>query len=1112
VVRSSAGMAVAALVSRITGLLSKIFIFGVLGFSLVNDAYTLANTLPNIVFELLIGGVLTSVAIPLLTRARSDPDGGTAYTQQLVTVATVGLLFATAVAVAAAPLLIRVYLSGDFQGDPDLAVRLAYLLLPQIFFYGIAALFGAILNTKERFAAPAWAPVVNNLVVIGVAVALAFTVGGFNDVVGVRPDGTQIYGDNPTASQLLILGIGTTAGIIAQAAVQLPSLARSGFRFRWRFRWDARMTEASSLAGWAVLYVVVSQIGYAVFTQLASRQEGGIAQYYWASLLFQTPYGILGVSILTAIMPRMSRHAAADRMDEVNNDLGLATRLSAVALLPVTALLIGLAGAVGVAASLYGGKVELDDAITVGLTCAGLSIGLLPLAISLIQMRVCYAMKDGRTPVVINAAMVAVRIPLLFAALRLDPDWRIPGLAVATALSYFAGAVLGHFWLRHRYALPGTSGTARTILAVTLASVLGGASAAGSVLLVWRDLFPSSLLEAFLQGAVGVSVGGAVFLGVAYLSRVPELEPLFRRLRALLRRRPISTGTVSPAAIDTSDPTMSTVGIEDSTVSTVGIGRHAIDTTEEITAVSGTSTGEDSAEATIPETPIPSPSTGSVVAGSVVGNRYRLVSQVVVDAAGSVYWRAKDTVLPRDMAVTLLPEGPTTNATVTKTLRAGRLHHIGLPQTLDLGTDSGYSFVVGQWVDGATLTDLVAGGPLDSDVAGSITAKIADAVAEAHRNGVSLGALHPSLVRVNFDGQVRFSHVISYSGATQEQDIRAIGAMLYLMLTGTYPLPQTGLSPTLPAAPTRGGREMPADEIGAHASAGLSALADRALHPESAHGVKTAGAVTALLQRADTSSAASSGPITGEVPLTPRQLAEKRLRRERRVKLGVAGAMLTALTVLLAIVVGTVLTRIVDSVQDPVITSDQQLEIATTTLEATGVDEVPITTAESSLAEPSETVPAVVETPVAIVSGEVYDPEGNGTKDYVSYVDRAFDNDPASAWRTFSYRQQFGPTGLKDGVGLLLTLERPVRPTSVVVGTTTPGIRVEIRASDGNINADVTSTPVLATSDVGTSPAAIPIPEDAPTLTHLIVFVVALPGSEGSFEGAISGISVNGVV
>ena len=188
VVRTGALLAVATLASRATGFVSKVILLGVLGVGVVNDAYTVANTLPNIIFELLIGGVLTSVAIPLLSRARTDPDGGDGYTQRLMTMAIVGLLVATALAIAAAPLLIKLYLSGNrTTSDPQLATQLSYLLLPQIFFYGMAALFGAILNAKERFAAAAWAPLVNNVVVIGIAVALTQLPGGLFNSGGGRP-------------------------------------------------------------------------------------------------------------------------------------------------------------------------------------------------------------------------------------------------------------------------------------------------------------------------------------------------------------------------------------------------------------------------------------------------------------------------------------------------------------------------------------------------------------------------------------------------------------------------------------------------------------------------------------------------------------------------------------------------------------------------------------------------------------------------------------------------------------------------------------------------------------------------------------------------------------
>ena len=500
VVRTGALLAVATLASRATGFVSKVILLGVLGVGVVNDAYTVANTLPNIIFELLIGGVLTSVAIPLLSRARTDPDGGDGYTQRLMTMAIVGLLVATALAIAAAPLLIKLYLSGNrATSDPQLATQLSYLLLPQIFFYGMAALFGAILNAKERFAAAAWAPFVNNVVVIGIAVALTQLPGGlFNSGGGAAAA--------PTHAQLLLLGLGTTAGIVMQAVVMLPSLRRSGFRFHWRWGGDHRLAEAGRLMLWAVAYVVISQIGYVIVTRVASGGlAGGITVYAFTLLLFQLPYGILGVSILTAIMPRMSRHAAAGQLDEVKKDMSLANRLSAVALMPVAAAMIALSGELAYLASRYD-RVSPADSMIIGGTLAALAIGLVPLAMTLVQMRVFYAMKDGRTPTLINAAMVAVRVPLLLACVNLRPDLLVPGLAAATTVSYLVGAVVGEIWLRVRYGPMGTTRTLVTIGKMLIASTLGGLAGYYVVQQLF-DPMVDSLGDALLQFAVGAAVG-----------------------------------------------------------------------------------------------------------------------------------------------------------------------------------------------------------------------------------------------------------------------------------------------------------------------------------------------------------------------------------------------------------------------------------------------------------------------------------------------------------------------------------------------------------------------------------------------------------------------------
>ncbi len=1190
VLRAGSLMAVAAVASRLTGFVVKIVIAAAIGFGVINDSYSLANTLPNIVFELLIGGVLTSVAIPLLTRAqRTDPDGGLEYTQRLMTLALAGLLTATVLAVAAAPLLTRLYLSDGSGADPELATSLAYLLLPQIFFYGMAALFGAILNTKERFGAPAWAPVVNNLLVIGVGIAIMVLPGGINSSGAKELSSTQF----------LVLGVGTTLGIIAQAAILLPSLRTSGFRFKLRFGWDKRIGEAGALAGWAVAYVLVSQIGYIVLTNLLSDDNGGLSSFATASLLFQMPYGILGVSILTAVMPRMSRHAAAGDMIAVKDDVSLAHRLSTVALLPITAVFLALGAAVGVVT--FGMKADnFDAAIRIGITCGALALGLLPLAMSLIQMRVFYAMKDGRTPVIINAIMVAVRIPLLILASNLDGNALLPGLALATAASYLVGAVVGELWLRARFGPMGTPRVLITIGKMFFASVIGGGAAWVVVHQLW-DGTPERYLEALLQLALGGFIGLGVTFAVALLVRVREFAPVTAKILRLIGRGAqiatdpgsvtlsASTPQVAAAVSDVpligaasqrypapqSHPTQQSIPTREQVTNTVsGDGSTtgaqdpalnsptlavtpgtptASDQAASIpspanaatgnssagnSSASNSSAGNSSASNSSPSHAAPDNAPPSrprattprhtavesgepptaLTPGSMIGGRYRLVNLVAVDASGHRFWRAKDTVLPRDMAITLLPEGPNTSATVARTLRAGRLHHIGLPQTLDLGTERGQSYVVGQWVDGATLTDLLAGGPLEGEVASSITAKIADAVAEAHRNGISLGAIHPSLVRVNFDGQVRLSHVIAHAGATPDQDIRAIGGLLYLMLTGTWPLPQSGMSPPLPPAPTSGGRELPASDVRAGAPAALAALAERTLHPEGQHGVRSPGAIAALLH--GTTTPEQSRAAENALPATAvstADVAERRLRNERRIKLSVAGLMLLALTVLLAIVVSSVVKQAVASVEDPIPLDSPVNEaqsntgVPTTAGEPSTISSESVTTDVTSAEAPTTAaVAAPVPVAVPIIRGQVYDPQGDGNKDYTALVDRAWDGDPTTSWKTYSYKQNFAPPpAFKQGVGLLIELDRAVSPSQVIV-TVPPrqgGIKVAIIASDGNVNLPLAKQQVLATSDVGDSPAAINL-TGAPSSKFLIVQIVGLIGSAGDFQGQLGEIQV----
>src|SRR3954468_2873557 len=313
--RASGSMAIATLVSRITGFAWKVMLAWAASLGVVNDSFTVANTLPNIVYELLLGGVLASIVVPLLVRAQDDPDGGAAYTQRLLTVAMTVLLGATVVAVALAPLFTRLYMDGSTgNANPELATAFAYLLLPEIIFYGLFALLSAILQAKQVFGPPAWAPVANNVIVM-LTIAVYAIVPGEISLNPVR------MGD----AKLLVLGIGVTFGIAVQALVLLPALRRIGFRFRWNWGIDERLREFGGLALWILGYVAVSQIGLVFTTRvLTAGASGGAAIYANAWLLFQLPYGVIGVSLLTAIMPRLSRAAADGDTGKLVDDLSLA--------------------------------------------------------------------------------------------------------------------------------------------------------------------------------------------------------------------------------------------------------------------------------------------------------------------------------------------------------------------------------------------------------------------------------------------------------------------------------------------------------------------------------------------------------------------------------------------------------------------------------------------------------------------------------------------------------------------------------------------------------------------------------------------------------------------
>jgi putative peptidoglycan lipid II flippase len=534
VIANSRSMAVASLASRVTGFLRSILLVAALGTGAIGNAYNSGNNLPNMIYELLLGGVLSSVLIPLLVHAEAqDEDGGLAYTQRLLSMAVAALGAMTLVVVAAAPWIAAIFVHAGPQRQ--LTSVFATLLLPEIFFYGLGAMFMAVLNIKHVYGPGAWSPVLNNVVMMLTVL-----------VFWILPGPKTLNPSTITTPQILVIGIGTTLGIAAQALVLIPALRRTGFRWHWRFRSQPgegdRLREIGTLAGWVLAYVVISQLGVSVI-QRVGNDNGGFSVFTYADLLFQMPYGILVVSVLTAIMPRLSRAAVRGDTQAVKDDLSFGARLSAVALIPITAGLIVLGQPMGV--TLFGyGETSIAGARLIGGSLAWSAFGLFPFALVMLQLRVFFAMRDGRTPVLINACMVATKIVLVLVSnemFKAPPGTNVnkhpsvhavEWLNISTSLSYVVGAVVGHVLLTRRLGRLGFRRVARTVAQIAVASAVA-AVAAWAVVVVARGALGSGHAGSVV-GLLGGSLAGLLVLAaVLWRMRIDDVS----EVAALVRRR-----------------------------------------------------------------------------------------------------------------------------------------------------------------------------------------------------------------------------------------------------------------------------------------------------------------------------------------------------------------------------------------------------------------------------------------------------------------------------------------------------------------------------------------------------------------------------------------------
>lgn len=775
VVRSTGSMAIATLFSRITGFLRTVALGATLG-TPVASAFNTANTLPNLITEIVLGAVLTSLVVPVLVRAeKEDPDKGAAFIRRLFTLSMSLLIVVTVVAVLGARFLTTLSLGADGQVNIIQSGSFAYLLLPQIFFYGIFALFMAVLNTKGIFKPGAWAPVANNIVTLAV-LGLYWIVPG-----SLNPSAPSAVTD----PHVLLLGLGTTAGVVVQALIMIRPLRRAGVDLRPLWGLDERLKTFGGMALAIVVYVAISQAGYIITNRIASASDVGapfIYQQHW--LLLQVPYGIVGVTLLTAIMPRLSRNAADGDDNGVVRDLTLATKLTFIALIPIVVFFTGEGRAIAQALFAYGRFDEIS-AERLGLTLAFSAFTLIPYSLVLLHLRVFYAREEAWTPTFIIGGITITKVVLSYAAPHIasSPSRVVILLGAANGFGFLAGAMIGGFLLRRKLGHVGTKEVAWTTGWALSASLVGLVAA---WLADWGlDSVGHNAFAYF--GSFGVlvklAVVGIIFLIVTGITLSFSGLPEVHNLGAALRRIPGMRRFIRP---DTSKQ------IE------VGTPTEAEVSTQIVAA--------DAFNAS----PVPPPMSAGVVRGPrlvpgapVSGGRFRLIASHG-NVPGARFWQAKEQSTGRMVALVfvdttgtapLAPISPARAASAAaevlrRTRLLARLNHPGIAPGIEVSAYRSGCLVVADWVPGSSLKSVVEDGDVDPYAASYAVSSLADAVHSAHHEAhTPLGLDNKSRIRIDTNGTAILAFPAVLPQASTDQDLTAISCVLDMLIDDSAPDP-----------------------------------------------------------------------------------------------------------------------------------------------------------------------------------------------------------------------------------------------------------------------------------------------------------------------------------
>jgi putative peptidoglycan lipid II flippase len=511
-------MSFGTVLSRITGVARLAAITAALGIvesGRLTDTYNLANTAPNIVYELVLGGILTSVFVPVFVELleKEGRDEAWRVGSAVINLSLVVLVAITTIGIVAAPFIAELYSS---RLDPAEAARQKEVLtpllryfMPQVIFYGLAAITAGLLNAHKRFGAPMYTPILNNLSVI--VVFLTFY-KAYSD--------TGLNLETVTGGQLFWIGAGTTFGVALMAIAQLPFLRGLG-KYRLTFSYaHPSVKKLARLAKFVVGYVIANQIGYLIAQWLANKDTGGISAYNSAFMFFMLPHGLFAVSVITALLPSMSSHAVNQKWEDFRDRLSIGIRGTVLLILPAAVGFFVLGEPI-VRLLLEHGVAGRESTELVSGVLRFFVLGLVPFSLFQLFLRAFYALQDTKTPFLINCGAVAVNTAInipMFAWLG------VKGLAAGHALAYlFGSSVQGRVLSRRIAGLDGKTIVTSTSR-IAAASLIMGVLVWASFALIDDAIGRAGLLQQAIAVLVPVGVGVASYVGLAYVFRVPELR------------------------------------------------------------------------------------------------------------------------------------------------------------------------------------------------------------------------------------------------------------------------------------------------------------------------------------------------------------------------------------------------------------------------------------------------------------------------------------------------------------------------------------------------------------------------------------------------------------